>query len=162
MNLVYTENAVGEFDENYKVLPPLRTEIDRIALVNAVLDGTIDAIMSNHLPSDIESKNVEFDYAHFGAATLTSFFPMLLEAFGDQNLAIAIQALTLGSSNFYNLKSHKFEVGSEANLTLFQSTESVEFTNQNKGSKAYNVLGINQTKKGKIVATFCKGKLNKN
>lgn len=74
MNLAYDESAIGEFDENFKVLPPLRTEEDRTALVAAVLDGTIDAIFSNHQPSDIESKNVEFDHAHFGTATLPAFF----------------------------------------------------------------------------------------
>lgn len=162
MNLVYTENAVGDFDENYKVLPPLRTEADRIALVNAVLDGTIDCIMSNHLPSDIESKNVEFDYAHFGAATLPAFFPMLLEAFGEQHLDKAIQALTVGACNFYNLKNQGLVAGAEANLTLFDANSQLELTNQNKGSKAYNVLGINQSKKGKVVATVCKGNLNRN
>lgn len=162
MNLVYTENAVGEFDENYKVLPPLRTEADRKALIDAVLDGTIDAIMSNHLPSDIESKNVEFDYAHYGTATLPTFFPLLLEAFGDKYLDKAIQALTVGACNFYNLPVQTLTVGSNANLTFFTATEMLELTNQNKGSKAYNVLGLNQSKQGKVVATFCKGKLNKN
>jgi dihydroorotase len=162
MNLVYTEDAVGEFDENYKVLPPLRTEGDRKALVEAVLDGTIDAIMSNHLPSDIESKNVEFDYAHFGAATLPAFFPMLLEAFGEQHLDKAIQALTVGAHNFYNLPKQSFNIGSTANLTFFNVGEKLEITNQNKGTKAFNVLGLNQSHQGKVIATFCKGKLNKN
>ncbi len=162
MNLVYTEDAVGEFDENFKVLPPLRTEDDRKALVEAVLDGTIDAIMSNHLPSDIESKNVEFDYAHFGAATLPAFFPMLLEAFGEQHLDKAIQALTVGAHNFYNLPKQSFTIGSTANLTFFTVGEKLEITNQNKGTKAYNVLGLNQSQQGKVIATFCKGKLNKN
>lgn len=162
MNLVYTEDAVGEFDENYKVLPPLRTEGDRKALVEAVLDGTIDAIMSNHLPSDIESKNVEFDYAHFGAATLSAFFPMLVDAFGEQHLDKAIQALTVGAHNFYNLPKQSFTIGSTANLTFFNVGEKLEITNQNKGTKAYNVLGLNQSHQGKVIATFCKGKLNKN
>lgn len=162
MNLVYTEDAVGEFDENYKVLPPLRTEGDRKALVEAVLDGTIDAIMSNHLPSDIESKNVEFDYAHFGAATLSAFFPMLVDAFGEQHLDKVILALTVGAHNFYNLPKQSFTIGSTANLTFFNVGEKLEITNQNKGTKAYNVLGLNQSHQGKVIATFCKGKLNKN
>jgi dihydroorotase len=118
--------------------------------------------MSNHLPSDIESKNVEFDYAHFGTATLPSFFPLLLEAFGEKHLDKAIQALTVGACNFYNLPIQTLAVGSDANLTFFKATEMLELTNQNKGSKAYNVLGLNQSKQGKVVATFCKGKLNQN
>lgn len=161
MNLVYNESALEDFDENYKVLPPLRTEQDRQALVQGVIDGTIDAICSNHQPSDIESKNVEFEYAHFGTATLPFFFPLLMEAFNEEHLPKAIQVLTTGASSFLNLVGSTLEVGQEANFTIFNLNDHTNLDNKNKGSLAYNVLGLNQSAKGRIVAVYTKGRLSK-
>lgn len=162
MNLVYDEMAIADFDENFKVIPPLRTEQDRNALVQGVLDGTIDAIFSNHQPSDIESKNVEFDYAHFGAATLPFFFPMLLKAFGEVHLAKAIETLTKGSALFFGIQSPKLEVNQPANFTIFNLDTNTSLNKQNKGSIAYNVLGLDQVVSGKIVAVVSNGILTQN
>ena len=162
MNLVYNESAIADFDENFKVIPPLRTEVDRMALVNGVLDGTIDAIFSNHQPSDIESKNVEFDYAHFGAATLPFFFPMLLKAFGEQYLEKAIETLTLGSCQFLGHEIPSLEVNQPANFTIFNTTNKSILNKNNKGSIAYNVLGLNQEAQGEIVAVMSNGILTPN
>ncbi len=162
MNLVYNENDIADFDENFKVMPPLRTEDDRIALIKAVLDGTIDAIFSNHQPFDEESKNVEFDYAHFGAATLPFFFPMLLKAFGEIHLEKAIQVLTIGSCKFFGMEIPKLDVNQAANFTIFNLKETTTLNKLNKGSLAYNVLGLNQETPGKIVAVMSNGHLTQN
>jgi dihydroorotase len=161
LNLAYNENAVGEFDENYKVYPPLRTEADRLALVQGVLDGTIDAIMSNHCPDDIESKNVEFEYASFGAATLPSFFNLMLQAFGSDFNKV-VNTLVNGATKIYNLPEKSFEVGSIADFTIFTTELDHTITKQNQGTKAYNVLGLNKTSKGKVVAVVTKGLLHNN
>jgi dihydroorotase len=161
LNLAYNENAVGEFDENYKVYPPLRTEADRLALVQGVLDGTIDAIMSNHCPDDIESKNVEFEYASFGAATLPSFFNLMLQAFGSDFNKV-VNTLVNGATKIYNLPEKSFEVGSIADFTIFATELDHTITKQNQGTKAYNVLGLNKTSKGKVVAVVTKGLLHNN
>jgi len=161
MNLAFNENAVGEFDENYKVYPPLRTELDRLALVQGVLDGTIDAIMSNHCPDDIESKNVEFEYATFGAATLPSFFNMMLDTFGSDFNKI-VETLVNGANKIYNMPERNFEVGSMADFTIFSTEISHIITKQNQGTKAYNVLGLNKTSKGKVIAVVSKGLLHNN
>jgi dihydroorotase len=161
MNLAFNENAVGEFDENYKVYPPLRTESDRLALVQGVLDGTIDAIMSNHCPDDIESKNVEFEYATFGAATLPSFFNMILYTFGSDFNKI-VETLVNGANKIYNMPERNFEVGSMADFTIFSTEISHIITKQNQGTKAYNVLGLNKTSKGKVIAVVSKGLLHNN
>jgi len=159
--LAYNENAVGEFDENFKVYPPLRTEEDRLALIAGVLDGTIDAIMSNHCPDDIESKNVEFDYASFGAATLPSFFNMMLETFGsDFNKVVNI--LVNGANKIYNFAERNFEVGENADFTIFSTESNHTLTKQNQGTKAYNVLGLNKTSQGKVIAVISKGLLHNN
>ena len=161
MNLAYNENAVGEFDENFKVYPPLRTEEDRLALIQGVLDGTIDAIMSNHCPDDIESKNVEFEYASFGAATLPSFFNMLIDAFGSDFNKV-VNTLANGANKIYNMPVKQFEVGEIADFTIFSTEANHTLTKQNQGTKAYNVLGLNKTSKGKVIAVVSKGLLHNN
>lgn len=161
MNLAYNENAVGEFDENFKVYPPLRTEEDRLALIQGVLDGTIDAIMSNHCPDDIESKNVEFEYATFGAATLPSFFNMMLDTFGSDYNKV-VNTLVNGANKIYNMPQRCFEVGEIADLTIFSTEANQTITKQNQGTKAYNVLGLNKTTKGKVTAVISKGLLHNN
>jgi dihydroorotase len=161
MNLAYNENAVGEFDENFKVYPPLRTESDRLALVQGVLDGTIDAIMSNHCPDDIESKNVEFEYATFGAATLPSFYNMMLETFGSDFNKV-VNTLVNGANKIYNMPERSFEIGEIADFTLFSSESTHFLTRQNQGTKAYNVLGLNKISKGKVMAVVSKGILYNN
>ncbi|MCV6630752.1 MAG: dihydroorotase, partial [Flavobacteriaceae bacterium] len=65
-HLWFTDSVLENFDTNYKLLPPLRTETDRQALIEGVLDGTIDFVTSDHNPLDIENKKLEFDHAAFG------------------------------------------------------------------------------------------------
>ena len=77
LNLIYNETEVLGFDSNFKVMPPLRREIDRIALWNGVNDGTIDTIVSDHRPHDKEEKDVEFDNASFGCINLQTVFASL-------------------------------------------------------------------------------------
>jgi len=161
MNLAYNENAVGEFDENFKVYPPLRTESDRQALIQGVLDGTIDAVMSNHCPDDIESKNVEFEYASFGAATLPSFFNMMLDTFGaDFNKVVG--TLVNGANKIYNFPEKHLEIGQNADFTIFSTEVNHTITKQNQGTKAYNVLGLNNAATGKVTAIVSGGLLHNN
>src|SRR5690606_15894668 len=78
--LVLTEEALEGFDSNYKVKPPLRTRADRKALIAGLKDGTIDAIVSQHTPHEIEFKNVEFEIAAFGIIGLQTVLPLVLQA----------------------------------------------------------------------------------
>ena len=77
-NLVLTDSKLENFDTRFKVTPPLRTEEDRAALLEAVIDGTIDMITSDHNPIDIEHKKMEFDTAKDGTIGLESAFGALL------------------------------------------------------------------------------------
>ncbi len=77
-HLCYTDTHLSEFDSNYKVLPPLRSEQDRIALIEAVKDGTIDCISTAHTPWHVEAKDLEFTYAEFGMTGLETAFSMYM------------------------------------------------------------------------------------
>ena len=162
LNLLYTDEALKGFDENYKVLPPLRSEADRRALVEGLLDGTLDAVVSNHHPEDIESKKVEFDYAAWGAATITEVFPMMCKAFESQSPEDWLPLLYAGSRNFLGINVPKIAVGEAAAMTFFHLEGEYRTENNKKMTRAYNVTAAGELLRGKVVATMRKGCYMKN
>jgi dihydroorotase len=118
MNLCFTEAEMLGFDTRFKVLPVLRTAADQQALWAGVLDGTLDAIVSDHRPGDPEEKELEFDLAHFGAPQLETVFAALNSKFQDATLHF-LNALNLGPRKVLDLPSHSIEIGAKAELTLF-------------------------------------------
>src|SRR5690606_33562217 len=115
-----------DFDENYKVLPVLRTEKDRLALIEGVKDGTIDAIASDHRPYDKEEKDVEFDHAAFGNIQLQTVFASLHSA-RILSLANLIEILSFRNRETLQIQSNPIEKGNNADLTLFLPNEKWEF-----------------------------------
>jgi dihydroorotase len=162
MNLLYTDGALSDFDENLKVLPPLRSEADRRALLLGLLDGTLTAVISNHHPEDIESKKVEFDYAAWGAATLGSTFKMMCKAFENERPENWVPLLYGGSRSFLGMPSERIEVGASADLTLFYLDGSIALGDEKQQTRAYNVPRVDIPLKGSVFATIRKGCLMKN
>jgi dihydroorotase len=119
MNLCFTEDKVLNFDQQYKVYPPLRSETDRQALIQGVLDGTISAIVSDHIPLEIESKDVEFDEAAFGARGLEGMFAALQTFAPEVPLETLVQALTSGPASVIGVPAAEIAEGASAELTLF-------------------------------------------
>ena len=145
-HLVMTDEKLDGFDTRYKVSPPLRNEFDRKALLEGVLDGTIDMITSDHNPIDIEHKKMEFDLAKNGTIGLESAFGSLLTVLP---LEVVVSKLTSGKSLF-GIENQIIKEGSKATITLFNpSTESV-FTKENILSKSKNSAFIGQPTKGKV------------
>lgn len=145
-HLVMTDEKLDGFDTRYKVSPPLRNEVDRKALIEGILDGTIDMITSDHNPIDIEHKKMEFDLAKNGTIGLESAFGSLLTVLP---LEVVVSKLTSGKSLF-GIENQIIKEGSKATITLFNpSTESV-FTKENILSKSKNSAFIGQPVKGKV------------
>lgn len=157
LNLVSDEELLRDFNEVYKVLPPLRTEEDKNALITGVLDGSIDAIFSNHTPEDVETQKVEFEYAHFGADTLSGFASMITGIFGANDLYKALDVLSTGNRRFLGLDPITVTEGSEANLTIFDPHG--DFNPTNSGSIAYNKVLASDVVKGSIIATIQSSKI---
>ena len=118
MNLCFTEEQMLGFDTRFKVIPVLRTAEDCAALWDGLADGTIDAIVSDHRPSDPEEKELEFDLAHFGAPQLETVFASLLTA-KPAALNHFLPALHNGPRKVLDLPINPIEIGSFAELTLF-------------------------------------------
>ncbi|KEO74332.1 dihydroorotase [Anditalea andensis] len=94
--LLFSENDLVTFDTNMKVDPPFRGEIDRVALIEGLIDGTIDAIVSNHRPQDMDAKHLEFDYASHGMLGLQPFLAGLAKLSVELPWPLLISKVTSG------------------------------------------------------------------
>ena len=145
-NLMFTDESLSDFDTNFKVNPPLRTQYDIEALIAGVKDGTIDMVTSDHNPIDIEYKKIEFDYAKNGTLGLESAFGALNTLFTTKK---AIQLLTKGKQRF-GLKAGSIKIGSSAQLSLFNPSEPYVFKDKHIQSKSKNSLFLGTKLKGKV------------
>ena len=143
-NLTFNEAKLKDFDTRFKVLPPLRTEKDRLALVKGVKDGVIDLVTSDHCPIDIENKKTDIDNAEYGTIGLESFFGSLLNLF---TLEETIKILTRGRKLF-NIENFDFKEGSEARLSLFKISKEFEFSKSHIKSKSKNSAFLGTKMKG--------------
>ena len=149
-NLFYTEEVLEDFDTRYKVLPPLRTETDRQALIAAIKEGTIDMVTSDHNPLDIELKKLEFDHAKFGTIAQEATLGALLTLVSEKR---AVKLLTAGSERFTGTTS-KIEIGQPANLSLFTANGTSVFGKEDIRSKSKNSAFLGAQLKGKVYGIF--------
>ena len=154
-NLVLNDEILTGFDSRYKVLPPLREEATRKALIDAVLDGTIDCITSDHNPLDIEHKKLEFDLAKDGTIGLESAFSALLTVLP---LEVVIEKLT-ASKLIFNTKNNSINQSNIADLSLFVPDGNWVFQRENIGSKSKNSAFLGQQMKGKVIGIYNNGQL---
>jgi len=154
-HLVLTDEKLENFDTRCKVSPPLRTEIDRQALLAGILDNTIDMITSDHNPIDIEHKKMEFDLAKDGTIGLESAFNSLLTVLPLEKV---IEKLTAGKSTF-GIEKQTIAEGKKANLSLFNPEGKNIFTKENILSKSKNSAFLGTEIKGKVYGIYNQGKL---
>lgn len=154
-NLLFTDDALHDFDTNYKVLPPLRTKKDIDALIEGLKDGTIDMLTADHNPIDIEHKKVEFDHAKYGTIGLESAFGALQTLFSTKK---TINFLTKGKERF-GIGSSKIAEGEKADLTLFNPDITYTFSNDNITSASKNSCFLGTHLKGKAYGIIAKNKI---
>jgi dihydroorotase len=158
-HLVFTDEALAGFDSQYKVKPPLRTQKDVNALIQGLKDGTIDAIVSQHTPHEVEFKDVEFEVAEFGIIALQTAFSAALKAGLD--IELIVQKLAVNPRKILNIEPAVIAQGSKANLTLVDIGTQWEYTKQNNKSKSYNSPFIGQNLKGKVLLVINNNQLFK-
>lgn len=158
MNLYFTDTDLYDFDANLKVMPPVRTSNDQYALAQAVHDGTIDIISSNHQPLDTESKNLEFPYAEYGAAMLETAFATAHTALRHRTtLEILIAALSYKPRRIFNLPVPPIAVGELANLTFFAPNTTWTVRAADICSKGINNPMLGKTLTGKVIGVVANG-----
>ena len=159
-HLLLSDETTTEFDPNYKVSPPFRDHQHIEALKEGLADGTIDAIISDHEPHEIESKFSEFGIAEVGIIALETTFSAALEALsGKLSLEQIIEKLTSNPRSILNLNQPKIEEGEEAELTVFAPTISWTYTKDAVKSKSYNSPFLNRELVGLPVAVINNGQL---
>lgn len=152
-HLLLDEASLLTFDENYKVSPPLRGKKDAKALRKAVLDGVIDAVVSDHEPLDPESKQREFEFAAPGMAGIETCFPLALAALPG-HLDTLLGAFIRGPRQVLGMEVPGIKEGATAELTLFDPELEWVPAEHSRHSKAFNHPLLNSRLKGKTLAIF--------
>jgi dihydroorotase len=158
--LFFTDADMQDYDTNLKVNPPLRTETDRLSLLKAITNGTIDCIASHHFPQNWDSKTCEFEYAKEGMIGLETLFGVLgqLEITkGEEGLAHTISLLSIAPRKLFAIAIPQIKEGEAACLTLFNPNEEYIFEETMIKSKSKNTPFIGKKLKGKVIGIINKG-----
>lgn len=155
LNLIKTVQDVQHFDTNYLVLPPLREEKDRQALIKSLVAGHLDCIVSGHLPVEEEWKKIEFAEAHFGSSTLPLVFPVLYDRLHKQiDLGQLIQWLSINPRRIMGIDQVIPEVDRTIDFTWIDPQRETEFTARDFPSKSKNSSLLDRSWKGSIKGVF--------
>ena len=154
-NICFTDDKLQDFDTNFKVLPPLRTQNDIDALIEGLRDGTIDMVTTDHNPIDIENKKVEFDHASYGTIGLESAFGALQNIYTTKK---AVALLTKGKSRF-GIEEYAINEGQKANFSLFNPDAKYIFSENNIHSKSKNSCFLGSELKGKAYGIIANNKI---
>lgn len=159
INLLFDHHKVETFNTNFKVLPPLRQQVDIKALWKGVKDGTIDCITSNHTPLEEEAKKLEFLYADFGIIGLETTYSLLNTYLEKQlSLAALIEGLAQHPRTILGLPIPTINEGQIANLTIFSSKQEWHLEKENIYSKSKNTPFLGTPLKGKVIGIVNKEK----
>ncbi len=154
------ESAVGDYRTFAKVSPPLRSEGDRAAIAEAVADGTIDAVASDHSPHDQESKRLPFAIAEPGIAGLETLLPLTLELYhkGQMGLLDALARLTVRPADILHLNAGRLKKGAPADLVLFDLERPWRVDPDGFRSKSKNSPFEDHPVQGKVLMTVVDGR----
>jgi dihydroorotase len=159
-HLTLNELDVADYRTFFKVKPPLRSEDDRQAVIEAVRTGLIDIISSMHTPQDEESKRLPFEEAASGAVALETFLPAALRLFhaGQLDLPTLFRAVALNPAKRLGLDSGRLAQGAPADLVLFDPDVPFVLDRFALKSKSQNTPFDGQRMQGKVLATYVAGK----
>jgi len=161
-HLLLSDQDIAGDDTNFKMNPPLRGIDDRKALIEGLLDGTIDFIATDHAPHAAEEKAKGMKLAPFGIVGLETAFPLLNTHFVEKGICTLEQLvdwLTGIPAKTFGLKSGTLEIGQDADITLLDLELEKEITPENFASKGKNTPFGGWNCKGWPAATFVNGKL---
>ena len=158
-NLSLNENDIGDFRTFLKLSPPLRTEEDRISLVQGLKDETIDVIVSDHKPEDEEQKRLTFAQAATGASGIETLLSLSLELYhnGSLKLETIIKALTSNPARILKINKGNLSVGNDADFCIVDINKPWIVKQENLISKSKNTSIENKKLQGKVTNTFVKG-----
>lgn len=159
-HLTLNELDVADYRTYFKVKPPLRSEDDRLATIEAVGSGLIDIISSMHTPQDEESKRLPFEEAASGAVALETLLPAALRLYhaGQLELPTLFRAMSLNPARRLGLSCGRLTAGAPADLVLFDADVPFVMDRFGLRSKSGNTPFDGQRMQGKVLATYVAGK----
>ncbi|HZS24672.1 MAG TPA: dihydroorotase [Gaiellaceae bacterium] len=159
-HLVLTDDAVRSLDPNVKMNPPLRAERDRTALVDALRDGTIEAIATDHAPHARHEKDVPFEAAPFGVTGLETAFAVLYTELvepGILALETLLERMSAGPARIFGLERPRIAPGVRANLVLIDPQGVTRVTENSFRSRSANSWLLGRALTSRIVMTIANG-----
>ena len=160
-NLSLNENDIGDFKTFLKLSPPLRSEDDRIALVNGVKSGLIDVIVSDHTPEDEESKRLPFAQAATGSIGIETLLSLALEMYHNESLPLKriIETLTINPAKILKINKGSLKKGNDADICIFDLNKPWVVKADDLKSKSKNTAIEDRKLQGKVIMTFLNGNL---
>jgi dihydroorotase len=161
-HLCLTDEAVRTLDPNLKMNPPLRSEDDRTALLEALRDGTIEAIATDHAPHARHEKEVPWEAAPFGVTGLETAFAVLytrLVRTGLLRLETLLERMSAGPARVYGLPRPRIAVGERANLVLLDLESAWRVREDAFRSRSANSWLLGETLRGRVLQTVADGRL---
>lgn len=152
---------VAGFDSSYHVRPPLRSQRDRDALRQALADGVISAICSDHQPHDLDAKLGPFGETESGIASFETLLPLGLRLVADGLISLSqmIAALTVSPANVLNLDCGRLSSGAPADVCIFYQDKYWTADANHWQSRGQNTPFFGRELQGRVVATVCNGQL---
>lgn len=159
-HLSLNENDIGEYRTFFKLSPPLRSEDDRMAMVEAIADGTVDIIVSSHDPQDVDTKRLPFSDAADGAIGLETMLSAALRLHhsGQVSLMRLIDAMSTRPAHIFGLDAGTLKPGAAADITLIDLDEPWLVSKEAIVSRSKNTPFEDARFSGRAVSTYVRGR----
>ncbi|MGZ5504150.1 MAG: dihydroorotase [Chthoniobacterales bacterium] len=160
-HIALTDESIQNFDTNYKMNPPLRTQADIEALLAGIADGTLEILASDHAPHAKFEKEVEFDRAPFGILGLETEFGLFIDILVHKTKTIElprlIEMLTVNPARLLNLEAGNLSLGASADVTLINPSLEWTYRVDSSASLSRNSPFDGWKMKGRAVRTIVRG-----
>lgn len=151
LHLMFTDASLETFDSNLKLIPPLRSQEDRKALVKGLREGVIDVVVSDHTPVDVEHKQCEFDHADWGAISLQHAFLTALNGCGKSiELIDLVEKFSFFPYQIIGLNAPVIDLNCPAHISCFSTSGETQVRATQLASMACNTPLIGSTLRGQI------------
>lgn len=161
-HLTLTDESLRSFESNFKMNPPLRDREHVDACIAGLVDGTIDAIATDHAPHAPEKKNREIDVAPFGIVGLESALPLVVETLVDSGLLTwsqLIEKMALNPARILGIPKGTLEIGADADVVVIDPTLEWDFVESEVRSKSKNSPYLGRRMKSRAVVAIVAGEI---
>ena len=160
-NLSLNQNDIGEFRTFLKLSPPLRSEEDRLSLIDGIKNNLIDVIVSDHMPEDEESKRLPFAQAATGSIGIETLLSLSLELYHNDSLPLEkiVKCLTINPAKLLKINKGTLKKGSDADLCIFDLEKPWIVKAADLKSKSKNTAIENRKLQGKVKMTLLHGEV---